>query len=261
MVNEILVEVADSLSLEYQTKGDALVFGKTAVVYRDFSTKENTNLQRNTSRLLYEKFLTQGIDLYQLSTSISAIKLREFIESKLKKQKILYGRKCVVGDISKEEYDKFLNRHHIQGTANSSIRLGLYHEGTIVGAVGFISSDFGLNLNRLCFGKYLVVGGASKLINHSEIVSSSNIETWCNLGYARGQVYEKLGFKKVNEVNSDMWYISKEGILLNRRNYQKKKLKSILDVFDESKTEVENMIENGYGVYYGPGTIRYTRTV
>ena len=109
----------------------------------------------------------------------------------------------------------------------------------------------------MAFGDVAVVGGASKLINaFIQEYNPKCITTFSNNGYSDGGVYRSLGFIQVNESPIDMWY-AKGGMLLNRRNFQKKKLSEILPQYDSELTEVENMKNAGYFVYYGPGTKRW----
>jgi hypothetical protein len=59
-----------------------------------------------------------------------------------------------------------------------------------------------------------------------------------------GNVYEKYMIK-LNDSKPSYYYIV-DGELKNRVNFQKHKLKDILQKFDENLTEAENMKENGF---------------
>lgn len=73
-----------------------------------------------------------------------------------------------------------------------------------------------------------------------------------------------LASKYINEVCSTMhysqpnyFYIKDTNILESRVKYQKHKLKDKLELFDEAKTETENMILNNYRIIYDCGNKVY----
>ena len=56
------------------------------------------------------------------------------------------------------------------------------------------------------------------------------------------------------------WYFKGNVLQLESRvKYQKHKLKSLLEFFDESKTEVENMKANGYNRIFDCGNLVYEK--
>jgi hypothetical protein len=250
---ELLEELMEKLGIAYTKTKDCIVVGDKAFIYHDLYIPGEYS-ERGWANSLMKQYREQGITLFQLTSDIPAIKLMRFLKIKLSLLPKVYARNCIIGDLPREEFFRY-GQYHIQGPTNSSTRKGLFHEGKLVGAIGFIKESDGMNLNRLIFGDVQVIGGASKLFKPFE---SNSVITYSNNGYSNGGIYSRLGFESANEVDSDLWYI-KDGRLLNRRNFQKKKLPGILPIFDESLTEVENMRNNDFGVYYGPGTIKWTR--
>lgn len=73
-----------------------------------------------------------------------------------------------------------------------------------------------------------------------------------------GNSYYKVGFKYVNIMPPSYSYFSKNNIYkrINRLQCQKHKLSRLLDNFDNSKTEIENMLANNYYQVYDCGTIK-----
>ena len=99
-----------------------------------------------------------------------------------------------------------------------------------------------------------VVGGASKLFaefcrrhNPTSVISYSD-KRWNT-----GGLYKQLGFDHAGESGPNYWYSRRYNSMESRVKYQKHKLINILEVFDESLTEWENMVANGYDRYWDCG--------
>lgn len=104
------------------------------------------------------------------------------------------------------------------------------------------------------FANYRVVGGSSKLLKHfCRQYNPDTIVSYSANAYSVGDVYEKLGFKCVSQQKKDLWYV-KNGKLVNRQSVQKHKLSSIINNYNPALTEQQNLLNNGYRIYYGPGT-------
>ena len=70
-------------------------------------------------------------------------------------------------------------------------------------------------------------------------------------------MYEKLGFTKLKNTEPNYWWIRNNEIL-SRYQTQKHNLKDILkENFDPNKTEIENMIDNGYYQIFDCGNLIY----
>lgn len=80
------------------------------------------------------------------------------------------ARKCEVKEIDSKTYKDFLNKYHIQGAVNSSIRYGLFYKNELVQCIGLGKSRFKkdeIELHRICTkSNTQVLGGFSKLIKH-----------------------------------------------------------------------------------------------
>ena len=124
----------------------------------------------------------------------------------------IWARKCSIVDLDKKEFDSFMNKNHISGSVNSSIRLGLVYNEELVTAIGFrkprqkkwagyyeISRFASLQEN-------VVVGGLSKLIKHFLKDNEVNIMTYADRRFGEGLGYEKVGFKYMGNTGVDYWY-------------------------------------------------------
>ncbi len=154
----------------------------------------------------------------------------------------IWARKCEVKEIDKKEFDLFMNKCHISGSVNSSVRLGLYYKESLVSAIGFRKprqkkwnkyweiSRFACDLNKV------VVGGLSKLIKHFiRNNKNSKIMTYADRRFGEGLGYKKVGFKLVGDSGIDYWYsdginrydrfiVKSDGILSEREKAAEMKL-------------------------------------
>jgi hypothetical protein len=102
------------------------------------------------------------------------------------------------------------------------------------------------------------VGGAGKLLKHFiQKDKPKNIVTYANRRYSEGKLYETLNFKKIGNTSPNYFYFKSGNILYSRNSFQKHLLKNKLDLYDENKTEFENMFINGYKVIFDCGNIKY----
>ena len=87
-------------------------------------------------------------------------------------------------------------------------------------------SDDEWNLSRFCnkLG-FSAVGGASKLLKYFiEAYKPSRIVSYADKDWSQGNLYEKLGFKKVYETKPDYKYIDSKSIKrLHKSKFRKSK--------------------------------------
>jgi hypothetical protein len=175
----------------------------------------------------------------------------------------IYARNCIVKQLTSTEYKLFLDNNHIQGAVNSTIRYGLFYDDKLISVMGFGKSRFksgDIELQRYCnLLNTNVVGGASKLfkcvVNKHHL---TKIISYCDLRWFTGNIYKTLGFEYSHQTNPNYYYFKDGGKnqkLESRIKYQKHKLKNILPIFDETKTEYENMIANNYKRVFDCGNL------
>lgn len=181
-----------------------------------------------------------------------------------------YARKCQIKEVPAREANMFLDNNHIQGRCKSKIRLGLYHDGSLVAVMCFNrrsalsggKNDNAWELIRYCndLNSY-VAGGASRLLKYfithfkpSKIVSFSSNDI------STGALYKALGFQKDNE-SVGYWYIKKGTILkrYHRSTFTKSNIiKAGLAPADKSSwTESSVMQTLPYYKIYDSGTTRW----
>ena len=177
--------------------------------------------------------------------------VKSIILNKLKRNKRIYGRKCVVKEITSSEYREFLIKNHIQDVASAKVKLGLFHENELVQVMSFSKSRFNKKFQweniRTCTKTYsVVVGGFNKLLNYFiKNWNPDSIVSYVDLRYFNGKSYDTNGFV-FSSISKPNYFYIKSGKLFNRIKFQKHKLKSLLNTFDENLSEKENMLRNNY---------------
>ena len=213
----------------------------------------------------YNKLKNNGIRLLNIWDS-EYINKNEIVLSIInnllhKNQNKIYARKCTIKELSSFEYREFLNKNHIQGIINSSIRVGLIYNDELVSVMGFGKSRFQQNqmeLHRFCNKLNInIIGGASKLFKFVTTQYNFNdVISYCDKRFFTGRLYEELGFELIHETKPNYWYF-KGDKLESRLKYQKHKLSKILEQYDENLTEYENMKLNNYKRVFDCGNFVY----
>ena len=242
----------DGKELDFWIPSLRLGIEYNGLFYHSFDHVPTTE-EKYKHRKKYEMCRDRNIELIQLTGEKWNV-IQTFIRNKVSSIERVYARKCSVQEIDSSSFDEQMNRYHIQGTRKCKVKLGLFHEGQLLGCIGFNKISEGWELSRLVFGDVRVVGGASKLLK--AFISSydpSRIVSYSSNAYSSGNVYKQLGFTQFSETRCDLWYVLK-GQLINRHRLMKHKLNTIIEGFDPNLTEQQNLLNNKYRVYYGPGT-------
>jgi len=84
---------------------------------------------------------------------------------------------------------------------------------------------------------YHVIGGASKLLKFFEReYRPKSLVSYADRRWSQGKLYKTLGFKLDHVSPPDYWYV-KGKIRMNRCNFQKHRLKDILENFNPDQSE------------------------
>lgn len=198
----------------------------------------------------------KGFDLIQIFSNEWKYKqsiVKSRILNKLYMTSSIGARKCLIRELNTNETKKFLNDNHIQGYTNSSVQLGLEYDKEIVCVMTFgksrYNNRFDYELLRFCNKINLsVTGGASKLFKYFiQKYEPINIISYADRRYSNGNLYKKLNFTFIHNSAPNYHYFKQnEDILHSRIQFQKHKLKNKLESFDQTKSEWENMQDNGY---------------
>lgn len=177
----------------------------------------------------------------------------------------IYARNCNVKDITYSESKQFLNSFHIQGEAKSSVYLGCFYKGELIGVMTFKKEKkngdkwelnrYATDTSKICCG----VGGKLfsyfiKKYNPKEVKSFAD-RRWSN--DLNGNFYTKIGFNFEKYTPPDYKYIKggeqkrfhKFGF---RKNILYKKYK-----IDTTLTEKEICEKLGFIKIWDCGLIKY----
>lgn len=166
-------------------------------------------------------------------------------------QRRMFARKLESKKITTKEANEFFEKNHIQGKCTARLAYGLFDKEELVAAISFGANRFTkekeLELIRFSTSAN-IVGGFSKLMSlfKKENPEVKSLTSYSDKRWSVGGVYEKNGFTYAGSSQPGYFYANQEGIRINRVKMQKHKLATELKVFDPSKTEVENVIANGY---------------
>jgi hypothetical protein len=176
----------------------------------------------------------------------------------------IYARKTEIREVDYKTSSIFLEKNHIQGNSQASIRLGLFYNDELVSLMTFgkkrmiLKSKSKLNqyeLLRFCNNQNIsVIGGASKLFKH--FINNFNPEeivSYANLDISNGNLYKTLGFENIQSASINYWWVKDRRY--HRSNFMKHKL--VKEGADANKTADEIMREKKYFKIYGSGNLKF----
>jgi hypothetical protein len=189
--------------------------------------------------------------------------MESIINNKIGLSEKIYARECIIKEIDYSDSSVFLDNNHMQGNCNSSIKIGLYYNNELVSVMTFRKhrkydweiARFANKINNS------VVGGASKLLKYFERkYHPKSILSYANRRWSCGNLYEALGFDFIKNTPPNYFYFKvNENVLYPREMFLKHKLKSILKIYDENLSELENMFGNEYRIIYDSGNKKYIK--
>jgi len=180
----------------------------------------------------------------------------------------IYARKCEIKSVPTKLSKQFLTHNHIQGSVNSSIKLGLFHDNVLVSLMTFGKlrmitgqhhSEGNYELLRFCnVLNTSVVGGASRLLKHFiKNNKPKSIISYADRRWSQGDVYNTLGFQFTHNTKPNYWYVV-GCVRKHRFNYRKDKL--VLEGYNKNSTEKQIMLDRGIYRVYDSGNKKYIYT-
>lgn len=185
-----------------------------------------------------------------------------------------YARKLIIKEVEGSEVKDFQDATHIQGFVGASHYVTLQtEEGEIVSCMSFGKPrSKAQDIQEYELIRYstklnsMVVGGAQRLFKYFvSTYAPSSIVSFCDIRFSSlnpdETVYPRLGFKYISTSKPNYKYIREDTLTMySRQMFQKHKLKDKLEIFDEQKSEFQNMRENGYIRQYDCGNFKFVWT-
>lgn len=244
---------------------------KIAIEYDGIYWHSNIDKNYHLDRTL--KCQEQGIKLYHIFSNEWMLESKRYIWQSLLRNKFnqnnikIGARECEIKEVSKIDKNLFLNFNHLQGEDNSSIALGLYHDGCLVSLATFskprFSKKYDYELVRFCNKQDLIIsGGFSRLLNYFEkTYKPKSLVTYSDLRYSDGNLYQNNGFKFVKRSNPNYFYWKDILHLKSRMQFQKHKLAKLLENFDPNLSEAENMKKHDWNIIYDCGNLVFEKII
>jgi len=242
---------------------------RIAIEYDGLYWHNEINKDKNYHLMKTELCEKQGIRLIHIFED-EWLEHEDIVKSRLKailglSERKIFARKCIVKEIGYKDSREFLKKNHIQGDCMSRYRYGLYYNNELVSIMTFGKKrrnlgskqcDDAYELIRFCNRiNTSVIGGASKLLKHFiKEIKPKEIISYCDRRWSNGDLYEKLGFKKIHYSKPSYFYVKNEK-RYNRFNFRKDVL--VKEGFDENKSEHEIMLERNIYRIYDCGSILY----
>lgn len=201
----------------------------------------------------------QGIQLIHIFEDEWLYK-RDIVKSNIryllhKNINLIYGRKCIIKVLDKDDAKCFLDKNSIKEISIPSINYGLIYDGEIVSIMSF-KNIRNKTYELMVFCNLLnttITGGFAKLLK--SFISDFNpscIVSYVDKRWDNGELFDDNDFKHIRDKNPDYSYIighKRE----TKTKYRKKNL--INQGFDANKTENEIMLERGIPRIYDCGTM------
>lgn len=225
----------------------------------------------------------QGIKLIHIFEDEWNVK-KKIVKDKIKtllrlNTKKIYARECIIKEIDNNTKNIFLEKNHIQGKDNSSIRLGLYtstkyyDKEVLVAVMTFCKPRKALGQNKKTLYDYElsryagilgynILGGFSKLLKYFERnYEWTNIITYADRRWSTGNVYLKNNFVLNHISKPNYWYFDRTNVKFryHRYSFRKSELKKLFpEIYNESLSEREIMRKARYNRIYDCGNYVFT---
>lgn len=203
----------------------------------------------------------KGYDLITVFESDDLELVKCLIRSKLGLNERIYARKTKIKKIDSKTANEFHTKHHLHGSVGSRHNYGLFYEDELVMVSSFGKSRYSQKYDYECtrmtsHSDYSVIGGASKLFKtFMREESCSSLITYADYRFGSGKVYNHCNMVRTHNSDPNYWYFNKNNPcrLYSRVKFQKHKQKDMFDNFDESLTEYQNALNNGWDRIYDCG--------
>ena len=244
----------EKLSVNYKpdfrlSLGDKVIYVNVDGLYWHSSAEKENNYHLKIRRA----FKDVNLSLIQLREDEIKNKpeiVKSIMLAKFGLIKKLNARSCTIKPLVYTEAKEFLKQNHLMGPSTATY-YGLYKEEELVTTIGVKTTKNG-ELEIVRFGSKnftQVRGGFSKLLNHViKKYNPTSVVSFCDLRYADGHSYEKLGFKLVSISQGWQWTDF-------RNTYNRLKCRANMD--SRRLSEKQHAEELGWHKIYDAGQAKY----
>lgn len=191
--------------------------------YHCNKTEECENKNINLYHIFEDEYINKKTILFE--------KIRHLLKIEKICPKIM-GRKVKIKEITINRAKEFLEENNFEGYTNSTVRLGAYYQGILVGVICLVKTRqdnewvltrFATDIKYICQGVIgKLLGYFKKIYNPCKIISFAD-KRWVNKD---NNVYLKLGFNLIKEIEPDYKYIVENNCeeRINKTTLRKKTL-------------------------------------
>ena len=168
--------------------------------------------------------------------------------------------RCKIKEIPSKQAQQFFEQNHIQGRCKSTVRVGLYYKGELVGVMAFNKrsswvKDDCWELIRFCtLCNTQVIGGADRLLKYFiSHIRSVKIVSFSSNDISTGALYKRLGFQRFSR-SLAYWYIGQDDLRrYHRTSFCKTRLATMgFDTINQTEREIMERLP--YWRIYDSGT-------
>lgn len=213
----------------YDIKLNNLLIECHGLRYHSTELRDSREIDRKKRRLAIENGF-EYVMFYEDEIKNNTLKVFKTISSKLRREPKIKVRpqKLVFKKVDKKDIEGFLNNNHYIGSASAKYYFAAYFNDIIVGAMLFgqptRQNIDGIELKRFCVhNDYEIYGLGSWMLKRAfENGVTKPIVSYSDNRLHNGELYKKLGFKKVGESRQD-YYWTKDNKRYHKSSLRKPK--------------------------------------
>lgn len=195
----------------------------------------------------------------------------EIVKSRLQNvlnlSKKIGARQLIVKSVHSNVARRFHIDNHLNGYSPAKIHVGLFDKNNqllmcmSIGKSRFLKTPCLEIIRMASINGYTVIGGISKLLSHLKTLNlNQRLITYADKKWGNGHGYAQSGFSYIKDTAPGYWYVN--GLrVYHRSNFQKCKLKNILENFNNSLSEWENMKNNNWDRIWDCGNTLWHMTI
>lgn len=171
----------------------------------------------------------------------------------------VYARKCSLVQVDSKIARQFFTENHLAGFIPAQHYHGLQYNDQIVSMISFGPSRFAKNENEIY--RFASLKGYSVIGAFGKFVSNLKLHEYVSFADRRFSgpdcVYSK--FFSQRKILPPTWHGMEVGSYdpKHRLNFTKQKLMATIPNYDESRSAIDNMLDNGYNMIYDCGNWKF----